>query len=155
VNYPPGKTEGVGNAGCPLHPQPRVQCVGSTRVSSPRSHRNTRHSRTRVVLTAYFVLSPATNSSCHRHRRIKVLSNPVGPTCLRQLDTSNGCQDHTALPSAKTLFVSEPFDRSRAISMNPPCHHVARPTLPRPPHPVPYVRDDRDTPLLGTGWRGL
>src|SRR5882672_12794709 len=24
--------EGVGNAGCPLHPQPRVQCVGSTRV---------------------------------------------------------------------------------------------------------------------------
>ena len=38
--------EGVGNAGCPLHPQPRVQCVGSTRVSSPRSHRNTRHSRT-------------------------------------------------------------------------------------------------------------
>src|ERR1700736_1782379 len=35
------KTEGVGNAGCPLHPQPRVQCVGSTRVSSPRSHRET------------------------------------------------------------------------------------------------------------------
>src|SRR6266404_6891786 len=25
---------------------------------------------------------------------------PVGPTRLRQLDTSNGCQDHTALPSA-------------------------------------------------------
>ena len=24
-NLPPKKTEGVGNAGCPLHPQPRVQ----------------------------------------------------------------------------------------------------------------------------------
>src|SRR5260370_25340649 len=33
-----------------------------------------------MVSTAYFVLSPATNSSCHRHRRIKVLSVPVGPT---------------------------------------------------------------------------
>jgi hypothetical protein len=25
---------------------------------------------------------------------------PVGPTCLRQLGTSNGCQDHTTWPSA-------------------------------------------------------
>jgi hypothetical protein len=29
-----------------------------------------------MVLTAYFVLSPATNSFCHRHQRIKVLSEP-------------------------------------------------------------------------------
>ena len=33
-----------------------------------------------MVLTAYAVLSPVTNSSCHRHRRIKVVSRPVGPT---------------------------------------------------------------------------
>jgi hypothetical protein len=26
------KTKGVGNAGCPLHPQPRVQSVSGTRV---------------------------------------------------------------------------------------------------------------------------
>jgi hypothetical protein len=32
MNLSPRKTEGVGNAGYPLHPQPRVQCVGSTRV---------------------------------------------------------------------------------------------------------------------------
>src|ERR1700730_1930747 len=31
----------------------------------------------------------------------------------------------------------------------PQSHHT--PTLPRPPHPVPNVRDDRDTPLCGTG----
>jgi hypothetical protein len=31
-----------------------------------------------MVLTAYSVLSPATNSSCHRHQRIKGSSNPVG-----------------------------------------------------------------------------
>ena len=28
--------------------------------------------------TAYALLSPATNSSCHRRRRIDDLSNPVG-----------------------------------------------------------------------------
>src|ERR1700716_1484842 len=68
-----------------------------------------------MVLTAYLVLSPATNSSCHRHQRIKVCLSPVGPTCLHQLDTSNGCQDHTALPSATTSFVCAPFDRSRVF----------------------------------------
>src|SRR5207247_475981 len=55
-----------------------------------------------MVLTAYFVLSPATNSSCHRHPRIKGLSKPVGLTHLHGFNTSNGCQNHTALPSAST-----------------------------------------------------
>src|SRR5207244_7564235 len=31
---------------------------------------------------------------------------------------------------------------------NPPCDPLACPTLPRPSHPAPNVRDDRDTPLL-------
>ena len=59
-----------------------------------------------MVLTAYSVLSPATNSSCHRHRRIKGnVRARSGRPHLRQLDTSNGCQDHTALPSASAPFV--------------------------------------------------
>jgi hypothetical protein len=32
-------------------------------------------------------------------------------------------------------------------SFDQPCDPIARKTLLRPPHPVPYVRDDRDTPL--------
>jgi hypothetical protein len=32
-------------------------------------------------------------------------------------------------------------------SFDQPCDPIARKTLPRPPHPVPYVRDDRETPL--------
>src|ERR1700716_3454005 len=43
---------------------------------------------------------------------------PVGPTCLRQLDTSNGRQNHTTSPYAATSFVSTPFDRSR-VWLNP------------------------------------
>src|SRR5260370_5703330 len=99
--------EGVGNAGCPLHPQPRAQSVikhTSVVTTGPPEHPAFPHA---MVLTAYFGLSPATNSSCHRHR-IKVLSDPVGPTCLRRLDTSNACQDHTVLPSAHAPFVSAP-----------------------------------------------
>src|SRR3981189_3678846 len=62
--------------------------------------------------------------SCSPRRRIRLVTvigeltawlSPVGPTCLRQLDTSNGCQDHTALPSATTSFVCAPFDRSRVF----------------------------------------
>src|ERR1700688_3382545 len=43
---------------------------------------------------------------------------PVGPTLLRRLDTSNGCQNHTVLPYATTPFVCAPFGRSR-VRLNP------------------------------------
>jgi hypothetical protein len=78
--------EGVGNAGCLLHPQPRVHFVLVERTFAVRSN----ISRQRAV------------------------------------------------------------DRSQ-VPKNPPCDPIARKTLPRPPHPVPYVRDDRDTPLCGVG----
>jgi len=41
--------------------------------------------------TAYAVLSPATNSSCHRRCRLDGHSDPVGRISHRQLGTSNGC----------------------------------------------------------------
>ena len=87
---------------------PAASCVmrTNTRVSHHRSTEITRHSRTRMVLTAYSVLSPATNSSCHRRQQIKAHRTRMGRFRLRELDTSNGCQDHTALPSASASFVS-------------------------------------------------
>src|ERR1700737_4759326 len=98
----------------------RAKCRWHTSVvtTGPPEHPAFPHA---MVLTAYFVLSPATNSSCHRHQRIKVLSDPVGPTCLRKLDTSNGCQDHTALPSAASV-VRQRADRSLTGLIDPPCH---------------------------------
>jgi hypothetical protein len=36
---------------------------------------------------------------------LKDCRNPVGSTRLRQLDTSNGCQDHTALPYAASPVI--------------------------------------------------
>src|ERR1700730_5590547 len=71
----------------------------------------------------YFVLSPVTGLFCHRHRR----------NSSRQLDTSVG--------------VSGPHDFAVRFG----AARLASP--PRPPHPAPYVRDVRETPLTwdGTG----
>src|ERR1700730_17409338 len=68
--------EGVRNAGCLLHPRPRVHfaLVESTRVTtSTPEHPAFPHA---MVLTAYVVLSPVTGLSCHRHPQSKVLSAP-------------------------------------------------------------------------------
>jgi hypothetical protein len=146
------KNEGAGNAGCPLHPQPRVQCVGSTRVSSPRSHRNTRHSRTRVVLTAYFALSPEIGLSCLRRPRIWRVKTRSGRHASADLTPASRRQDHTTSPSALAPFVCAPCDRSR---VKPALRsHRARERC-RVHRIPPRVRDDRDTPLCGVRRPGL
>jgi hypothetical protein len=48
------------------------------------------------------------------------------------------------LPSASAPVVRAPFDRSQE---NPPCDHATRPTLPRPPHPIPTFVTMANAPL--------
>src|SRR6202048_4637940 len=99
-----------------------------------------------MVLTAYFGLSPVIGLYCHRRVRIEACLRPVGPTCLRKLDAgveASGPHDFAVrelhLSSARrSIAHGKPALRSRTCPM-----------LPRPPHPVPYVRDDRETPLCG------
>ena len=74
----PLKSEGAGKAGCWL--APAVSCAICARKCA---HEHTGSSRgirpsLRNGLTAYAALSPATNSSCHRHQRIDSFANPVG-----------------------------------------------------------------------------
>jgi hypothetical protein len=100
-----------------------------------------------MVLTAYVVLSPATNSSCHRRPRIKGSSTRSGRLRLRELGTSNGCQDHTVLPYAAPVYAKGfdapqvPVRRSFSVGgsvvrlarlliaheLDPPCDHVLAP----------------------------
>src|SRR3982075_4370006 len=68
--------EGVGNAGCPLHPRSRVHFVSveRTRVTTSTPERPTfPHA---MALTAYVVLSPVTGLFCPRRPRISGLSVP-------------------------------------------------------------------------------
>ena len=72
----------------------RAWCVESTRVSHHGRTGITRHSRTRMVLTVSFALSPVTGLSCHRRSRKSPCEN---------LTPASGRQDHTTSPSAHAL----------------------------------------------------
>ena len=105
---------------------------------------------------------------------LKDCLHPVGSTRLRQLDTSNGCQDHTLLPyaasrlrlkaspgTARLALKAHPgidAGRPRAVVAHehkPALRSRAPPTLPRPPHPIPTFVTMANAPLVGTGWREL
>ena len=58
---------------------------------------------------------------------------PSSTDCSANLTPASGRQDHTPSPSTAATFVRT---------------HFARLTLPRPSHPAPNVRDDREPPLL-------
>src|SRR6202022_5035597 len=94
-----------GRRECRVHAAPavsRAKLCKETHTSIQVQSEALRHSP-RNGFTAYAALSPATNSSCHRHRRIKGFVAPGwADQNLRRLDTSNGCQDHTVLPYAET-----------------------------------------------------
>ena len=116
--------------------------------------------------------------TCSSRRRIpfatvasglRFVLSPVGPTRLRRLDISHGCQNHTtspyAAPSPAVPSGAMPAEvlakalkrRSSALASdrsreNPPCNHVR--ARRRCVHRIqPRVRDDRDTPLV-PGWMG-
>jgi len=74
-----------------------------------------------MVLTAYFALSPVIGLSCHR----RWWKN------FRQLDAG--------------VEASGPHD----FAVRAQCHSSF--DMPRPSHPAPNVRDDRETPLVWAG----
>src|SRR5882757_3451349 len=117
--------EGVGNAGCPLHPRPRVHLVlvERTRVttSTPESPdvpaRNGFNGFLRALLGDRALLPPSPADM--------FLSKPGGADLnSANLTPASGRQDHTTSPYATTSFVSSPFDRSQAFrqpALQPRC----------------------------------
>jgi hypothetical protein len=100
--FPPRRAQGRPGAG--WHPRSRVQEMRKDTHTSIQVSAETSGLPRAMVLTAYAVLSPATNSSCHRRRWINGFAEPGrAQENLRRLDTSNGCQDHTVLPYATRL----------------------------------------------------
>jgi hypothetical protein len=99
-----------------------------------------------MVLTVSFALSSVTGLSCHRRSTDMVFVQArLGRLNLRELDTSVGVSGPHDFAVRNNISRPRAVDRSQVH--HPPCDPVARKTLPRPPHPVPYVRDDRETPL--------
>ena len=119
--------------------------------------------------------------SCSPRRRIRLVTvadglkdclNPVGSTRLRQLYTSNGCQDHTVLPYAASRLRQKASPGTARLctqvhpgmapvvrapcsltDQSPPCEHHHAPDAAASTASRPNVRDDGQRPSTGTGWR--
>ena len=109
-----------GRGECRMRAAPAVPCAKWVK----KTHTSIQVQRRRSGIPCAMVLRFSPRSPRRRIRLVTVVDEltayprPVGPTCLRQLDTSNGCQDHTASPYAATSFVCAPFHRSR-VWLNP------------------------------------
>jgi hypothetical protein len=144
--------EGVGNAGCPLHPRSRVHfvLVERTRLTTSTPERPAfPHA---MVLRLMSRSPPVTGLFCHRRQRISGCPRPVGPTCHpANLTPASGRHDHTILPSAKSVSRQRAIDPSRIQRTRPAIPSRAKRC--RVHRIQPRVRDDHDTPLLWGGMR--
>src|ERR1700694_4569945 len=108
-NVLPSGIEGVRNAGCPLHPQPRVQSVvkhtsvvATGRTGTPGiPARNGFNGLLRALPGDRACLSPSPAELVSQPGRADVASANLTPASRRQ--------DHTTSPSAATSFVSVPW----------------------------------------------
>ena len=132
---------------CRVLAAPAVSCAMCTRKCA-HEHTGTagaaRHSL-RSGFTAYTALSLETNSFCLHRRRIEDVGKPGW---VRNISAGL-----TPATGARTTRLCRPLQHRSpraafAHEQAHPARPVARPALPRPPLPAPYVRDDRDTPLL-------
>jgi len=102
--HSPKRKEGAGKRRVAAAPAARVQGVKHTAVTTGtpdtrHSPRNGFNGLFRALPGDEFLLSPSSvDLSAHR--------NPVGLAYIHKLDTSNGCQDHTALPYAATFTIA-------------------------------------------------
>ena len=145
--------EGAGDAGCALHPRSRVQNCANKRTRAYRFSGNTPASPTQwlyglwrdLLGDEFLFVTVAAGLRLKRSGWIDFRH--------RQLDTRNGCRNHTLLPYATTRlrqlappgkapFVCAPAVRSRE---NPPCAHLARRRC-RVHHISTHVRDDGQRP---------
>jgi hypothetical protein len=161
---------------------PDARCTRSPACKIKQAHERNHHRylgtpdvSCAMVLTAYVVLSPATNSSCHRHRRINGFAGP-GRVKKTSADlapatgarTTRFCRPRPSAPKASAGLVPirrsfgegviAPFVSAHLIahrSKDPPCDRVARPALPRPPHPIPTSVTIAIRPSCGMGQRDL
>ena len=121
-NVSPLKIEGAGNAGCPMHPQPRARWVVKyAHEYSQRRHRITSDIPHAMVLTAYFALSPVTSSflppSPHglkvSRARLGRLTPPQGLASATDARTTRLRRPQQCRSSCVPIIAHEP--------LNPPC----------------------------------
>jgi hypothetical protein len=129
--------EGAGNAGCPMHPQPRaLMVVKIAHEYSQRVHRN-RPAFPHAMVLRLTSCSPRRSALLPPSPRgFKVLPSPVEPNEPPQdLTPASRRQDHTTSPYAATRLRQKASPGFGAIRLacrrsltesNPPCDPIAR-----------------------------
>jgi hypothetical protein len=129
--------EGVGNAGCPLHPRSRVHFVLVERTRVTTSTPESPGIPARNGFTAYVGLSPVNGLFCHRHLADMFLSKPGRADATPQdLTPASGRQDHTILPYAATSLVRPLGDRSQISRSTLRPHRAQDAAASTAPHPA-------------------
>ena len=125
-----------GRRECRVHAAPAVSCARSTWKCAHEhtgSAETLRHSL-RNGFTAYAVLSSATNSSCHRRRRIQTGLARLGRRVSADLASATDARTTRFCRTQPAPFVLRASSRSQdKPALRSPC----APTLSRPPHPIP------------------
>src|SRR5712691_3897702 len=124
----PLRSEGAGNAGRPTRPQPRMQM----KKAHERSHHGHTGNHPAFPAQWFYGLLRALPGD-------QACLTPSPALLIADLTPALGRQNDTTWPYASASFVRLAF---------------ARLTPPRPPHPLPNVRDDRETPLYRAGTSG-
>ena len=95
----------------------------ASRAKLSEAHERSHHGHTGITrpsprngFTAYFVLSPATNSSCHRRPRIKVLSARLGRRASANLTPATGVRTTRLHRTQKAPIILHAAHRSRGSS---------------------------------------
>jgi hypothetical protein len=145
-----GPLEGVGNAGCPLHPRSRVHLVVLERTRVTTSTPESPGIPARNGFNGSFVLSPVTGLFCHRRQRICGSPKP-GRADLpsANLTPASGRQDHTTSPYAAIVTRPRAGESLTSLSTRPAI--TSRAKRCRVHRIPPRVRDDGQRPSGGVG----
>jgi hypothetical protein len=126
--------EGAGNAGCTLHPRSRVLKCDRKRTRAYRYSRNTpafpaqwSYGLCRALPGDEFVLPPSL-ANWRLIISVELTQPPRNLAPATGVGTTRFCRTHQRRSSCAPLF---------AHGEMPPCEHASRPTLSRPPHPIP------------------
>src|SRR6202165_1229463 len=119
MNLPP--KEGVGNAGCPLHPRPLVHFVLVERTRVTTSTPESPGIPARNGFNGFLRALPGDRPFCHRRLRIKSCLNPVGPTRLRKLDASVGASGPHDFAVRELPLSSARLVTAHRLFKKPPC----------------------------------
>jgi hypothetical protein len=155
----------------------RSPCAAKSAHGSHYRYSGTPGISLRNGFTAYALLSPATNSFCHRRRRILLVEPGWADVTSANLTPATGarttrfCRTRSAFrqeasagmcTSSRALAKDGKQRRSftrEIIAHRPcsrPCNSLARRRCRAHRIPHPTFRDDHDTPLIeGTGQRGI